>query len=35
MKRWKWLAAVAALAACVALIMSKDDLGRYKRMRRM
>jgi hypothetical protein len=35
MKRWKWLAAMAAVAACVVLFLNKDDLGRYQRMRRL
>jgi hypothetical protein len=35
MKRWKWLAAMAAITACVVLFLNKDDLGRFKRMRHM
>jgi hypothetical protein len=35
MKRWKWLAAAGALAACVILYVNRDDLGKYQRMRRM
>jgi hypothetical protein len=35
MKRWKWLAAMAAIAAGVVLFLNKDDLGRYQRMRHM
>jgi hypothetical protein len=35
MKRLMWLAIIGALAACVVLLLNRDDLSRYSRMRRM
>ncbi len=35
MARWKWIGAAAAVTACVILLMGKDDMIRYRRIRRM
>ncbi len=32
---WKWICAAAAVAVCVILFIGKDDMIRYRRMKRM
>ncbi len=32
---WKWICAAAVVTVCVILFMGKDDMIRYRRMKRM
>lgn len=35
MKWWKWVGAAGAVTVCVILYIGKDDMIKYRRMRKM